>query len=139
MATVTISAAAQEAGNGVETIRFYERRGLIDQPPRPRNGARDYGGETVSRLKFISGAKDLGFSLGEIAELLALRNVPDAGCRAVKARARAKRANVQTRIDGLRRILDELDDLIAVCPGEGGLEQCSILGAMSGRGKAQKA
>lgn len=139
MKTVTISAAAREAGIGVETVRFYERKGLIDQPPRPHDGARDYGGETVRRLKFISGAKELGFSLDEIAELLALQSASDTGCQAVQARARAKRQDVQTRIDGLLRLRDDLDDLIAVCPGEGGLEKCSILGAMSGGGKARKA
>lgn len=137
MTTMTISVAAREAGIGGETIRFYERKGLIDQPPRPADGARDYGGGSVGRLKFISRAKKLGFSLGEIAELLALRDASDTGCGTVQARARARRATVQARIDGLLRVRDDLDDLIAACPGEGGLERCSILGAMSGLGKAQ--
>lgn len=137
MATATISAAAREAGVGIETIRFYERKGLIDQPPRPAQGARDYGGETLGRLKFISGAKELGFSLSEIAELLDLQQAPNPECRVVQACARAKREDVQARIDGLLRLRDNLDNLIAACPGDGGLEYCSILNAMNGVGKAR--
>lgn len=134
----TIGTAARDVGIGVETIRFYERNGLIDQPQRPHYGARDYGGDTVARLKFISRAKDFGFSLGEIAELLALRDASDTACATVQARARAKRATVQARIDGLLRIRADLDDLISACPGVGGVERCSILSNMSGAGEAQK-
>lgn len=127
----TISEAAGAAGVGVETIRFYERKGLIRQPPRPAGGgARDYGGATLARLRFIAGAKRLGFSLAEIGELLALREAPDAGCRSVQARARAKRADVQARIDGLTRIRDALDALIDACPGTGDLSGCSIMEAI---------
>lgn len=138
MAKMTIGVAAQELGIGVETIRFYERKGLIDQPPRPHHGARDYDGNTVARLRFITRAKGFGFTLGEIAELLALRDASDTGCATVQARARAKRATVQARIDGLLRIRDDIDDLISACPGVGGLERCSILSNMSGAGEAQK-
>lgn len=137
MATTTISAAAREAGIGVETIRFYERKGLIDQPPRPVQGARDYGGETLGKLKFISGAKELGFSLAEVAELLDLQQAPNPSCRVVQGCARAKREDVQTRIEGLLRLRDTLDDLIAACPGNGGIEYCSILNAINGVGKAR--
>ena len=128
----TISQAAKAAGIGVETIRFYERKGLIAQPPRPASGARDYGGETLARLRFITGAKRLGFSLAEISELLERRAAPDAGCRSVRARAREKRADVQARIDGLVRVRDALDALIESCPGEGDLAGCSIIEAIEG-------
>ena len=131
----TISQAARAAGVGVETIRFYERRGLIRQPPRPTGGgARDYGGETLERLRFIVGAKRLGFSLAEIAELLDLRAAPGAGCRSVQERAREKRADVQARIDGLTRLRDGLDALIDACPGRGDLSGCAILRAIEGGG-----
>lgn len=132
-----ISHAARAAGIGVETIRFYERKGLIPRPPRPARGARDYGGETLARLRFIAGAKRLGFALAEIAELLALRAAPDAGCRSVRARARAKRVDVQARIEGLVRVRDALDALIETCPGEGDLAGCSIIEAIEGAGEGK--
>lgn len=133
----TIGEAAKAAGVSVETIRFYERKALIRQPPQPVSGGlRDYGGDTLERLRFIAGAKRLGFSLAEIAELLALRSAPNAGCRAVQARARAKRADVQTKLEGLLRIRDVLDNLIAACPGAGGIEDCTILDALDGAGGA---
>ena len=135
---ITISQAARQLGIGVETIRFYERKGLIAQPPRPARGARDYGGATLARLRFIAGAKRLGFSLAEIGELLALREAPDAGCRAVQARARAKRAEVQARIEGLMRLREALDALLAACPGAGDLSDCSIIGAIEGGAEGRR-
>jgi len=139
MVKTTIGAAAREAGVGIETIRFYERKGLIVQPPRPAQGARDYGGETLGKLKFISGAKALGFSLSEIAELLDLQQAPYLNCRVVRACAGAKREDVQARIDALIRLRSTLDDLIAACPGDGGLEQCAILNTLNGLGAAGSA
>ena len=129
----TIGKAARAAGIGVETIRFYERAGLIAQPKKPAGGgARDYGGDAVARLQFIAQAKDIGFSLAEIAELLALRTDDAAGCQDVRARAMAKRDEVETRMQRLARMRDALDTLIARCPGKGGVAACSILGAMGG-------
>ncbi|TMV09996.1 MerR family transcriptional regulator [Ruegeria sediminis] len=134
MQSLTISQAAREAGMGVETIRFYERKGLIAQPPRPiSGGARDYGGNTLWRLKFISGAKKLGFSLAEIADLLVLRTAPNAGCEAFQARARVKRDDIQGRIEGLTRMRSVLDKLIEACPGRGEIRQCSIVDAIEGK------
>lgn len=131
MSRLTIGQAADAAGIGVETIRFYERKGLIARPHRPQGGgARDYSGPVLERLRFVTGAKRLGFSLAEIAELLALRDAPDSGCRTVQGRARAKRAEVQARIDGLVAMRATLDRLISACPGRGDLTQCAILGAI---------
>lgn len=131
----TISEAAQAAGIGVETIRFYERKALIRKPPRPASGgARDYGGATLERLGFIVGAKRLGFSLAEIAELLALRAAPDTECLSFRERARTKRAEVQARIEGLARVREALDALIDACPGQGALSGCAILGAIEADG-----
>ncbi len=135
MQPLKIGQAAREAGIGVETIRFYERKGLVPQPPRPRDGgARDYGGDTLWRLKFISGAKKLGFSLAEIAELLELRTAPNAGCGEMQTKARAKRNDIQARIEGLVRMRNVLDELIATCPGHGEIRQCSIVDAIEGNG-----
>ncbi|WP_027258031.1 MULTISPECIES: MerR family DNA-binding protein [Leisingera] len=131
MAALTIGKAARSAGIGVETIRFYERKGLIRQPPRPTaGGPRDYGGGTLQRLRFIAGAKRLGFSLAETAGLLALLEAPGASCRDVQAQAKAKRGEVQAKIEGLTRIRDSLDRLLGACPGKGSLADCAILEAI---------
>ncbi len=92
---MTISRAAEQAGVGVETIRFYERRGLIDQPPQPLGGGyRVYDDALVGRVRFIRQAQELGFSLHEIGELLSLWADPAADCADVRARAAAKRTEV---------------------------------------------
>lgn len=80
MEGLTIGRLAREAGVNSETIRFYERRGLIPKPPRPATGYRRYPPETVRRVRFIRHAKELGFSLKEILELLSLRLDPETTC-----------------------------------------------------------
>ncbi len=128
MRTMTISKAAKRAGIGIETVRFYERRGLIDQPLKPAAGGfRDYPQETVSRLRFIREAQELGFSLDEIADLLSMRADPKANCAQVQRRAEAKLAEVRRKIERLQDIGTALDRLIAACPGKGALGACSIL------------
>ena len=128
MRTMTICKAAKGAGIGIETVRFYERRGLITQPLKPAAGGfRDYPPETVSRLRFIREAQDLGFSLDEIAELLSLRADPKANCAQVQRRAEAKLAEVRRKIERLQDIGAALDRLIAACPGKGALGACSII------------
>ncbi len=133
MKTMTISKAANHAGIGIETVRFYERRGLITQPRKPAAGGfRDYPPETVSRLRFIREAQELGFSLDEIAELLSLRADPKANCAQVQRRAEAKRAEVRRKIERLQDIGTALDRLILACPGKGTLGACSILESLEG-------
>lgn len=132
MATdLTISRAADRAGVGVETIRFYERRGLIKQPMRPRGGGfRFYDEAVVGRIRFIRQAQDLGFSLREIKELLNLRADPGADCADVRIRAITKRDEVERKVAELGRIGAALDTLIASCPGGGALRACTILDAI---------
>lgn len=131
---MTISRAAEQAGVGVETIRFYERRGLIEQPPRPRDGGyRFYEDGVVERIRFIRQAQELGFSLDEIEELLSLRADPAADCADVRAQAVAKRKEVDRKIAQLRDIRAALDELIATCPGGGALKACTIIDALSGQ------
>ena len=133
--TMTISRAATQAGVGVETIRFYERKGLIEQPLRPRDGGyREYDCETVERVRFIRQAQELGFSLREIAELLALRTDPNADCSDVRVQAIAKRNDVEAKIGQLENIRSALDVLIARCPGGGDLSACTIMDAISAPG-----
>ncbi len=128
MTELTISKAAKNAGVGVETIRFYERKGLIKQPPKPIDGGfRVYPEETVARIRFIRQAQEIGFSLREIEELLSLRADPSADCSDVRERATAKLAEVNRKITELERIRAALETLIAACPGGGALRSCSIM------------
>lgn len=137
--TTTIGKAAKQAGVGVETIRFYERQGLIAQPPKPAAGGfRDYPGATLARVRFIREAQELGFSLHEIAELLSLRADPKADCGAVQRRAEAKLAEVGKKIERLEEIGAALGRLIDACPGKGALGACSILETMEGPGVMRK-
>lgn len=130
----TIGKAAREAGVNVETIRFYERRGLIDQPRKAGTDAfRRYPPETIARIRFIQRAKALGFSLREIQDLLRLGSQQGADCGDVRSRASAKIQDISARIDELVRIRDALERAIAVCPGPGtGLQDCAILAAFEG-------
>lgn len=133
MATgLTISRTAILAGVGVETIRFYERRGLIKQPPRPRNGGfRFYDDAVVDRIRFIRQAQELGFSLREVKDLLSLRADPEADCGDVQKQALVKREEVNRKIVQLQQIRAALDELIASCPGGGALRACTIIGALN--------
>ena len=127
MNSLTIGALAKEAGVGVETVRFYERRGLVRRPARPRMGYRSYPAEVASRIRFIRNAQALGFTLQEIKELLALRVTAGTSCAAVRSRAAAKVADVQRRLADLERIRMALEKLVAACPGRGALTDCTIL------------
>ena len=140
MAPRTISRAAREAGVGVETIRFYERKGLIAQPAKPPGGGfRVYPPETVERIRFIRQAQELGFSLREAGELLMLRADPNADASDVRARAAAKLAEVEDKISRLGDIREALNTLIEACPGRGALRRCTILDALSeGQGDVQE-
>lgn len=131
MEALTIGKAAKKAGVGVETIRFYERRGLIEQPRKPGDaGFRVYSADTIRRVRFIRRAQDLGFSLREIQELLALRTDPSADCSDVRDRAAAKVEEVDQKIDELKQIRAALHTVIDACPGRGALGACTILEAL---------
>jgi MerR family mercuric resistance operon transcriptional regulator len=128
MQGMTIGKAARTAGVGVETIRFYERKGLIDQPLKPlQAGFRVYPQETLQRIRFIRQAQAIGFSLHEINELLSLRADPAADCSSVRQQASVKLAEVNRKITQLEDIRVALQDLIAACPGRGALRVCSIM------------
>ena len=130
---MTISRASRAAGVGVETIRFYERKGLIRQPPKPTaSGFRQYPDATIKRIQFIRQARAIGFSLREIAELLELRANPSADAGDIRSRATTKLRNVEEKIKELKRIRDALESLIAACPGRGALETCSIIEILDG-------
>ena len=131
MDTTTISKAAHQAGVGVETIRFYERKGLIEQPLKPQDtGFRVYPEETIQRIVFIRQAQAIGFSLREIEELLQLRAEPTTDASDVRKQAIAKRNEVERKIAQLQSILAALDELISACPGRGVVGKCSIMEAL---------
>ncbi|HEU0078185.1 MAG TPA: MerR family DNA-binding protein [Longimicrobiaceae bacterium] len=136
MSAHTIGSVAREAGVGIETIRFYEREGLIGEPPRTPSGYRQYPEEAIERVRFIQRAKDLGFSLAEIRDLLALRVQPDSECEDVRLRAEAKIADIEAKIrdlDSMRRVLKEL---ARACAAGKPTRECPILEALSRGGGA---
>lgn len=127
---MTIGQVARDAGVGVETIRFYERRGLMDEPPRRSSGYRQYPPEAVRQLRFIRRAKELGFSLREIADLLDLRADGEAQCEEVRHQLEAKAADVRRRIADLHHIQEALSHLAATCAAQDPLGACPILEAL---------
>ena len=130
MESLTIGVLAKRAGVGVETVRFYERRGLVRRPARPGSGRRSYPEETVGRIRFIRNAQSLGFTLLDITALLALRVTAGTKCAAVRSRAAAKLADVKQRLADLERMRVALEKLVAACPGRGALVSCTILEAL---------
>ena len=134
MTRLTIGRLAKEAGLGIETVRFYERQGLIEPPPRTDSNYRIYPEEEITRLKFIKRAKNLGFTLNEIKELLALRHDPHATKADVKNRTRVKIEDVTKKIRDLTRIKEALEHLYNACDGHGPLDECPILEALDADG-----
>ncbi len=130
MQTLTIGQVARQAGIGVETVRFYEREGLLAAPARRASGYREFGSDAISQLKFIRQAQGLGFTLREIKELLALRLDPTSTRAQVREQAETKVADIERRIDELKRMKKALLPLIAACDGKGRLEGCPILAAI---------
>jgi Hg(II)-responsive transcriptional regulator len=130
MQPLTIGKVARRAGVGVETVRFYEREGLVAAPARKKSGYRQYGEDVVTRLRFIRRAKELGFSLREIRELLALRLERGACSADVKKRAEAKIADIEAKIRDLQRTRDVLRKLTDACPDHGPVSDCPILEAL---------
>jgi len=126
-----IGELAERAGVRVTAVRFYERRGLMPEPARTAAGYRRYSAADAERLRFIQRAKDLGFSLQEITELLALNEDPAAGCDQIRNKAAAKVEAVDTRIERLRRMRAALLQLMEQCPGEGSSLNCPILTALN--------
>jgi len=129
---LTIGVVAQRAGIGVETVRFYERQGLIEEPPRRLSGYREYSVEVVARLQFVRRAKELGFTLQEIKELLALRHDPAVPAADVKKRAEAKIAAIEAKIRSLQKMKKALAKLTTACSCQGTKAECPLLHALDG-------
>jgi len=127
---LSIGQVSREAGVAVETVRFYERQGLLNEPARRASGYREYGEDVITRLKFIKRAKDLGFSLSEIAEVLALRPGSSTTCDEVRRSARAKIGEVVRRMDDLKRMKNALEELVNTCEERTGSD-CPFLVALA--------
>ncbi len=127
-----IGTLARRADVAIDTVRYYERQGLLPAPVRLASGYRDYDDGDVARLRFIRRAKALGFTLAEIGELLALSARRDRDMAGMKSAAQQKLADVDAKLAELQRIRQGLTDLVASCPGHGALEHCPILDALAG-------
>ncbi len=130
MPAFTIGEVAKAAGVGVETVRFYERKGLIPDPPRRPSGYRAYPKAVVDRIVFIRHAKELGFSLKEIGDLLSLRVARNANCARVKRRTEDKIRDIESKIRRLQRWRRTLRKLAEACDERRPTSECPILGAI---------
>ena len=126
--SLTIGAFAKEAGVTVETIRFYQRKGLLPEPRKPRGGIRRYGKHDVERLRFVKSSQALGFTLEEIVGLLRLDD--GAHCDEARVLAERKLANVRAKLSDLRRIESALVKHVEDCCGSRGTVYCPLIAAL---------
>lgn len=126
--TYTIGSLAKAADVHVETIRYYQRRGLVGEPPKPPGGIRRYDETDAGRLRFIKQAQSLGFSLGEVAELLALEDGRQ--CREAERLGAAKLAVVRERITQLRCVETALAGMVGQCRGNTGKVHCPLIASL---------
>lgn len=125
-----IGEVAARVGVSVDTLRYYERLGLLPRLARAPSGAREFDDEDITRLRFIRRAQAMNFTLAEIAALLALRDRPGRSKSAVRSMARAKAREIDERVATLMTLRDELNALVGACPGTG--TDCPILTGIEG-------
>ena len=118
------------AGVNVETVRYYEKRGILDEPPRGPSGYREYSRGSVRVIRFVKRAQQLGFTLDECQELLVLRGDETRACAEVRDAASAKVADIDVRIRDLQRMKRALNTLISSCTGDASTRECPILDAL---------
>ncbi len=128
MQGMTIGGLAKACRVGVETVRYYQRRGLLDEPRRPARSVRRYGGAAVRRLRFIRHAQALGFTLDEIGTLLVLEDTPD--CARARRLAAARLAEVEAKIADLERVRSTLRALVRACAAGRDPRSCPIVDAL---------
>lgn len=132
MRTFTVGMLAKESRVNLETVRYYERIGLMPRPKRRESGYRFYGEDDLARLTFIVRAKELGFTLKEIKELLVMRIDGDTKCADMKDIAERKILDIETRIKDLRSISEHLQVLVEQCAdGNVSLEECPVVRALA--------
>lgn len=134
MTALTIGQVAAAAAVNTQTIRYYERRGLLSAQRRTPSGYRQYAEDAISRLRFIKHAQELGFSLQEIQDLLGLRVRHAAACDPVERKTRQKIEIVQQKIRDLQRLKRTLERLAAACAARRPTDDCPILEALEDHG-----
>jgi Hg(II)-responsive transcriptional regulator len=128
MKPMTIGSLARSAGVGVQTVRFYERKGLLPKPARTASGYREFLPEDARRIRFIRRAQELGFTLKEVQELLELNSRPKATCSDIRRRAEGKIGDIEKRLHDLRRMRKTLKQLASACGVSGrAVSECRIL------------
>lgn len=135
MNVLTIGQLARRAGVNVETVRYYERRALLPEPPRTRAGYRQYSPDAVRRIGFIKQAQELGFTLREIADLLALRVDPETNCEAVEAQAVHAITRIDAKVAELGRMRAALRKLVKACDARRSTDDCPIIEALEPQGE----
>ena len=121
---------AERADVNVQTVRYYERRGLLQEPDRTGSGYRSYEEQDLMRLRFILRAKDLGFTLSEIGELLDLRVDPERSADDVRVRAQEKIRQTEAKIEDLEGIRAALQRVVGACEAHGSPEECALMHAI---------
>lgn len=136
MEKLTSGQLARTAQVNVETVRYYERRELLPEPPRRQSGYRQYTQKDVARIRFIKRAQKLGFTLEEISELLALRIDPDTTCADIKAQAEKKLADIAEKLRALQRMKAVLVKLTTACDARAPTGVCPILESLEAENAA---
>jgi len=133
-----IGEVAKAAGVGIDAVRFYEREGLLPAPARRPSGYREYSSDAVTDLRFIKRAKQLGFSLKEISQLLSIEREPAATAGDIKQLAEEKLADLEDKIRSLQRMKRALRKVAESCPGSGPTSACSILRSLTNEDRSRK-
>lgn len=134
---MTIGEIAAEAGVNIQTLRYYERRGLLVPPTRRASGYREYAPSDVQRVRFIRRAQDLGFTLQEIGDLLALQSDAAHSCGVVEQRASVTLDRIDEKITDLKRMRTALATYVNACRDQRSLETCPLLVALGGEGSSR--
>lgn len=132
---LSIGKASRNLGLSPDTLRYYEKIGLVPKTPKNHSGRRSYSDKDLLRLRFVQRAQGVGFSLAEIAQLLKLRSNPAKSSRTVRAMAQSKCDAMKQQMQDLQRMQEELGALLSLCDGKG--EHCPILEGLDGASSKQ--
>ena len=130
-----IGEVAAVAAVNIQTLRYYERVGLLPKPERGPSGYRSYEPQAIKRVRFIKRAQELGFTLAEIGDLLAFRNDAAVSCGGVESRASATVARISEKISDLERMREALSHYVSACRSRETLTECPLLGALEEEGE----
>ena len=136
--TLRTGEVAARAGVNIQTLRYYERRGLIPEPERRASGYREYPPDAVRVIRFIKRSQELGFTLSEVEELLRIRGDQTASCAEVRASAKAKIDDIELKVQSLRAMKRALGILVNSCTSDGSARECPILEALDERSRRER-